>query len=34
LLDVSLLRAAGWAAKTALADGLRSAYADFCTHHA
>jgi GDP-L-fucose synthase len=34
LLDVSLLRGAGWAAKTALADGLRSAYADFCTHHA
>jgi GDP-L-fucose synthase len=31
LLDVSRLAALGWRAKTPLRDGLRAAYADFCS---
>ena len=34
LMDVGVLRAAGWQAKTPLRDGLRQAYADFVAHHA
>jgi len=31
LLDVSKLAALGWRAKTPLRDGLKAAYADFCS---
>jgi GDP-L-fucose synthase len=34
LLDVGLINAAGWKARTALADGLQTAYADFLRQHA
>ena len=34
LMDVSLLHAAGWRARTALQDGLRLAYAEFVAAHA
>jgi len=33
LLDVGLINAAGWKARTALADGLQTAYADFLRQH-
>lgn len=33
LMDVGLLTRAGWTARTALADGLRSAYAEFVATH-
>jgi GDP-L-fucose synthase len=33
LLDVSKLAALGWQAKTPLRDGLKVAYADFCSRH-
>jgi GDP-L-fucose synthase len=33
LMDVGLLQRAGWTAQTALADGLRSAYAEFVAGH-
>ena len=32
LLDVSKLKSLGWTPNTALADGIKSAYADFCQH--
>jgi GDP-L-fucose synthase len=32
LLDVTKLTALGWRAKTPLRDGLKAAYADFCSH--
>ena len=34
LMDVELLKSAGWQASTPLADGLRVAYAEFMTQHA
>lgn len=34
LLDVGRINAAGWKARTALADGLHAAYADFLRQHA
>jgi GDP-L-fucose synthase len=33
LMDVARLRGAGWQARTALNDGLRSAYAEFAAAH-
>jgi GDP-L-fucose synthase len=33
LMDVSLLAANGWKARTSLADGLKSAYAEFAAAH-